>query len=73
MNRHKRLTITTSVLFVGFGLILGPSLVNSVRVSLAGGVWCEFLQSGGAREIRYGAAACEIPADVQAEVTATAK
>jgi hypothetical protein len=73
MNRHKRLTITTSVLFVGLGLILGPAVVNSVRVSLAGGVWCEFLQSGGAREIRYGAAACEMLPEVQADATASAK
>jgi hypothetical protein len=73
MKRHRRLAITTSTLFVALGLVLGPALVNSVRVSLAGGVWCEFLQPGGALEIRYGAAACEIPSEVQAEVTATAK
>jgi hypothetical protein len=73
MKRHQRLTLATSALFVTLGLSLGPALVNSVRVSLNGGVWCEFLQPGGALEIRYGAAACEIPAEVQAEVTATAK
>jgi hypothetical protein len=73
MSRHKRLTITTSALVVVLSLTLGPAVVNSVRVSLAGGVWCEFLQSGGEREIRYGAAACEISPEAQADATASVK
>jgi hypothetical protein len=73
MSRHKRLTIMTSALFVTLSLILGPAVVNSVRVSLAGGVWCEFLQAGGEREIRYGAAACEISSEAPAAATASAK
>jgi hypothetical protein len=66
MNPRKRLFIVTASC-VTLGLVLGPSMVNSVRLNLAGGIWCEFLQPGGQREIHYGAEACQIPAEIQAD------